>query len=70
MQNSFSRPSSGHVAAEVNDGVAISDVAVELVERFRSCRNKVFLNVDGNIRPLQLAAQQITITTKLGGDRR
>ena len=49
-------PSPGHVADEMNNGLALLNVGIELVQRRCAGGNKVFLNVHDDIGSLKLPA--------------
>jgi hypothetical protein len=50
--------------------VAIADVSIELVQGLSSGRDEILLDVHGNVRPLEEAAEHVAITAKLVADGR
>jgi hypothetical protein len=66
----FIRRSAAHVANEVQDGVAMSDVDIELVEGVAAKIFEVFLHLHSDILPREVMDELIPVSPELVGNRR
>gem|GEM_PF-6368438 len=64
------RERAGHVADEVDDGVAAGDVGVQLVERLAAGWDEVFLHLHDDVVALEVVTQRVAMAAKLGADCR
>jgi hypothetical protein len=70
VQLSRARIGTGHAAHEMNHGVAIGDIDVELVERVAAEVLEILLHLHFDIVPREISAELIAIDAKLVGNGR
>src|SRR5580692_10184244 len=66
----FVRRSAEHIAQEMHNGIAVSDVDIEFVERITAKVLEVFLHLYSDILPREVMDQLIPVSPELVGNRR